>query len=81
VGGKGAVRDPDFGIRIVSAYAPGTTAYLDTTGAVLNNNSGNIRLDNVTISGVVPEPASLTLGVIGLGAVGLLACRQRRQSA
>jgi hypothetical protein len=45
------------------------STYLDTTGSPLNNNSGNIRLDNVTISGV-PEPASLLLmscSLVGLG--------------
>jgi hypothetical protein len=49
--------DPNFGIRIVSAYHPGTTTYYDTTGVPLNNNSGNIRLDNVTITSV-PEPST-----------------------
>jgi hypothetical protein len=69
--------DQGFGFRIVSAYHPGTSTYLDTNGTVLNNNSGNIRLDNVTVSGVrlsaVPEPSTLTLSLslfaAGLGAV------------
>jgi hypothetical protein len=60
--------DPNFGIRIVSAYHTGMSTYLDTTGSPLNNNSGNIRLDNVTISSV-PEPGSLFLisGALALG--------------
>jgi hypothetical protein len=33
----------------------------DTTGAPLNNNSGNIRLDNVMISGTAPEPGTFSL--------------------
>jgi hypothetical protein len=59
------VNDPNFGIRIVSAYHPGTTTYLDTTGAVLNDSSGNIRLDNVSINGTssasVPESVTFVL--------------------
>jgi hypothetical protein len=57
--------DPNFGIRIVSAYHPGTSTYFDTTGAPLNNNSGNIRLDNLTIS-TVPEPRTGLLGLVCL---------------
>jgi hypothetical protein len=66
-----AANDPNFGIRIVSAFHTGMSTYLDTTGSPLNNNSGNIRLDNVTISSV-PEPASLLLmsmTLLGLGVV------------
>jgi hypothetical protein len=46
------------------------STYLDTTGSPLNNNSGNIRLDNVAISSV-PEPASLLLMVGALAALGV----------
>ncbi|MDB5354663.1 MAG: sorting protein [Phycisphaerales bacterium] len=75
--GLGSVaNDPNFGIRIVSAYHPGTSAYADTTGAALNNSSGNIRFDNVTVSGVAPEPTSLS--VLALGGLGLLARRRNR---
>jgi hypothetical protein len=74
--------DPNFGIRIVSAYHPGTSTYFDTNGTVLNDNSGNIRLDNVTISGdpavATSEPA--TLGLLATGVLPLLgyAWRLRR---
>jgi hypothetical protein len=43
--------NPNFGIRIVSAYHGDTAAYMDASGTMLNNSSGNIRLDDVTISG------------------------------
>ena len=62
--------DPNFGIRIVSAFHTGTSTYFDTTGAPLNNNSGNIRLDNVTVAGVnaatVPEPSTGLLALAGM---------------
>ena len=75
--------DAAFGIRIVSAYNAATGTYLDTTGTALNNSSGNIRLDNVTISGTplaatVPEPASIALTLLGLGSIGLIARRRAR---
>jgi hypothetical protein len=41
----GVANDPNFGIRIVSAYHDLTGAYQNTNGTALNNNSGNIRLD------------------------------------
>jgi hypothetical protein len=78
----GVAGDANFGIRIVSAFHPGTSTYLDTTGAVLNNSSGNIRLDNVTINGTsaVPEPSSMLLSAIGLGAARLVFKRRRTQA-
>jgi hypothetical protein len=47
----GVDNDANFGIRIVSAYHGNTGAYGQTNNAALNNSSGNIRLDDVTISG------------------------------
>jgi hypothetical protein len=47
---------------------------------VLNNSSGNIRLDNVTITDIpqsAPEPSSIALLSVGLG--GLIA-RWRKKS-
>jgi hypothetical protein len=46
-----ANNDANFGIRIVSAYHGSTGAYAQTNDAPLNDSSGNIRLDDVTISG------------------------------
>ena len=56
---SGVSNDPNFGIRIVSAYNQTTGTYLDTTGAPLNDSSGNIRIDNAVISGAVRPRAGL----------------------
>lgn len=76
--------DPNFGIRIVSAYHPGTTTYFDTTGVPLNNNSGNIRLDNVTVAGAsaasVPEPSTGLLTLVCLLGFGLATCSRSWQN-
>jgi hypothetical protein len=76
--------DPNFGIRIVSAFHPGTSTYFDTTGAPLNNNSGNIRFDNVTVAGItaatVPEPSTGLLALAGLSGFVLVAHALRRRT-
>jgi hypothetical protein len=80
--------NPNFGVRIASIYDPtfAGSGGLDTTytsatiaNGAYNNNSGNWRFDNVTLTGV-PEPASFVLagfGLIGI-AVGGLRRRSRR---
>jgi hypothetical protein len=73
--------DANFGIRIVSAYHAGTSNYLDTNGTPLNNNSGNIRLDNVTVASVAaPEPSTGLLALVCLFGFGLSAQRIRQRS-
>ncbi|MGD0767903.1 MAG: PEP-CTERM sorting domain-containing protein [Tepidisphaeraceae bacterium] len=83
---SGANNDPNFGIRLVSAFDSTGNVVDDYAAAKLsggktviyNNNSGNWRFDNLTFSGtVVPEPASASL--LGLAGLGLLA--RRRKSA
>lgn len=80
----GANNDPNFGVRLVSAYD--STGNIDGyAGATLvsgmtqayNNSSGNWRFDNLDITGTaVPEPSVMSL--IGLGLSGL--CWQMRRS-
>lgn len=86
--GIGAVNNnASFAVRLVSAFDPSFIGSPTYTAATLvgglpvayNNNSGNWRFDNVTITGVtapVPEPATLALTLAGLGVVGLVARRR-----
>jgi hypothetical protein len=74
-----------FGVRITSiydptsAFAPPNTSYASATVAngAYNNNSGNWRFDNVSLSGTaVPEPATAVLAIIGL--CGFIVGKRRR---
>ncbi len=77
----GVNNNANFGIRIVSTYAPdGPNAgqYVNLAGNVINSTSGNWRLDSIQVAGtqiVVPEPGSALLLT---GALGLLAFARRR---
>jgi hypothetical protein len=71
-----AANNPNFGIEMVNAATGADN--ISASGTPLNNNSGNWRFDNVTISGTalvssVPEPA--TFALFGIGVVVLLAGR------
>jgi hypothetical protein len=69
-----AANNPNFAIEMVNASTDGDN--VSTLGTPLNNNSGNWRFDNVTISGtVVPEPSTLVLG--GFGVACLFAVLRR----
>jgi hypothetical protein len=72
----GASNDPNFAVEIVNASTGADC--VNTSGAALNNSSGNWRFDNVAISGVaaVPEPASV--GLLGLAGLALLNRRRSR---
>jgi hypothetical protein len=69
----GASNDPNFGVRLVSAYDTSLTPlnYGSADGGqngVYNNNSGNWRLADVGFTGTaVPEPTSLLLFTMGVG--------------
>lgn len=77
-----AGNNPNFGVRVVSAFESTATgvgaasyAASATTAASAYTAAGNWRFDMVTVSGTaVPEPAAALLGSIGL--LGLL--RRRR---
>jgi hypothetical protein len=82
----GASDNPDFGVRLVSAYDPdytgaGAPSYTSATlgaggvPAPYNNNSGNWRFGDITFSGTaVPEPASAA--IVTLMGFGLLTRRR-----
>ncbi len=80
----GASNDPNFGVRLVSAYDPTLAIpnYGSANGGqdgVYNNNSGNWRFADVGFTGIasVPEPSSWVLGMMGLGLI--VAARARRR--
>ncbi len=83
--GADASNNANFGIRFVNAFTGAQE--VNTTGAPLNNTSGNWRFDNVNFSGTpaaVPEASTtLTLGLLlalGLGAAAVAKKRTARAS-
>lgn len=77
--------NPDFGIRLVTTFAPNTSAYAPTLTTGSYGTAGTIRYDNVLLSGTalpdpdpapVPEPQAFALMLAGLAAIGLIARRR-----
>ncbi|MCU0689418.1 MAG: hypothetical protein MUE97_06745 [Phycisphaerales bacterium] len=73
-GVSGADNNPNFGIRVVTLFAPGTSTYLAADGGAPTNTSGNWRFDMVTVTAAIPTPGAAAM--LGLG--GVLAMRRRR---
>jgi len=78
-----ANNNADFGLRLVSAWAPNTSAYAGSGGSYANG--GTIRYDMVTLSGAaipdipapVPEASTVAMLLAGLGVLGVLARRRK----
>jgi hypothetical protein len=76
----GVANDPNFAVEMVSVQPISTDANFATTpagdyaaaaGGAYNNSSGNWSFGNITVAGVVPEPASVSLlGLTGLALLG-----------
>jgi hypothetical protein len=84
----GVDNNANFAVQLVSMFAPGTQAY-SATGATSNyGTAGTIRYDMVQFVGSlipevdvpeVPEPASIALTLVALGAMGV-SIRRRKQA-
>lgn len=78
----GVNNNATFGVRMVSTFAPSSTAYAPAavSGSTYGTN-GTWRFDMVTLSGTaippVPEPGTYALLLAGLGVVGFIARRRR----
>ncbi|MEQ1823768.1 MAG: PEP-CTERM sorting domain-containing protein [Fimbriimonadaceae bacterium] len=73
----GAANNADFGVRIVSVFAPTGGGYVATTSTATYATTGTLRYDMVNVSGqAVPEPASLA--ALGIGVAALIRRRRTR---
>lgn len=70
----GVANNASFAFRIVAIFAPGTSGYVASTETSTWAGTGTLRLDMVTVSGVVPAPGA----AVALALAGLLGSRRRR---
>jgi hypothetical protein len=72
-----AANNANFAIEMVNASTGADD--VSTQGTPLNNNSGNWRFDNISITGVAAAPEPTTLALAGMGGLAMLALLRRRK--
>jgi len=78
-GVAGVNNNANFAFRVVSAFAPSTTAYAASNPTSTYGTSGTWRFDMVTVSAApVPEAETYAMMLAGLGLVGFMAARRRK---
>jgi hypothetical protein len=73
----GVNNNANFGFRIVSAFAPGTSTYVASTSTSTYGTTGTWRFDTVTLD-AAPVPVPTPALVPGLVGFGLAALRKRQ---
>jgi len=76
----GVADNASFAFRVVSAFAPSSSAYAAANGASTYATTGTWRFDMVTINGTaiapIPEPKNGAMLLAGLGLMGLIVRRR-----
>ena len=77
----GADNNANFAFRVVSTFAPGTSAYAASSPTGTYGTAGTWRFDMVTLNAVtaVPEPTTYAMLLAGLALMGTIA-RRRSQA-
>jgi hypothetical protein len=77
-GVAGVANNANFGFRVVSTFAPGTTAYAAASAGSAYGPAGTVRFDMVTVNALpVPEAQTWLMMLAGITAMGFVAQRRR----